>query len=53
MKTLFIALTLALAPALAPTLAMAAGCSTHETATTCPTGQIWNSDSHSCVELTT
>ena len=47
MKTLFVALVLTVVPG----LALAMGCSTHETATTCPTGQVWNSDTQACVDL--
>lgn len=38
---------------LSPSLALAMGCSTHETATNCPTGQVWNGEIGSCVDVTT
>ena len=49
MKTLFAVVALMLAPS----LALAMGCSVHETATACPTGQVWNTESGACVDLNT
>lgn len=38
---------------LMPSFALAMGCSSHETAATCPAGQVWNGETGSCIDATT
>ena len=51
MKTIVLASAIVLAPA----LAFAMGCKngSHETAASCPTGQVWDSEASQCVDQPT
>ena len=42
-----------LAVTLTPTLAIAQDCSGSTTASSCPEGHVWNSETHSCVQPST